>query len=234
MTTLSAPDPQQVSRRIVIAGLLMACGAVAAVKLQPHVRLSEMRGAIHLEEQVPSTFGEWRVDSAIMPVLPNPEVQARMDKIYTQTLSRTYVNRAGQRVMLTIAYGNDQNTDATAVHRPEYCYTSQGFQVQQRGIHTAKLAGHELRTVRLVAAMGPRIEPIIYWVTLDEKAILPGFERKLEQLSYGLRGNIADGMLVRISTVDRDEDRAFAINETFLAALEAALPANIRHRYFGS
>ena len=60
--------------------------------------------------------------------------EAIINKIYNQTLTRTYINPRGDRIMLSIAYGRDQS-DALQMHKPELCYPAQGFRLlnNQRG-----------------------------------------------------------------------------------------------------
>lgn len=38
----------------------------------------------------------------------NPQTQELLDKLYSQILTRTYVNAKGYRIMLSLAYGSDQ------------------------------------------------------------------------------------------------------------------------------
>lgn len=223
--------------RVAVLSLAMACTAVAAEWWRPTWRIAEHKPPIALARQVPEAFGEWRVDTSIVPVLPDPGVQKQLDALYSQTLARTYVDRAGNRVMLSIAYGSDQGSEATHVHRPEFCYSAQGFRVSEAGTRRIDLDGTPLTLQRLVGRLGPRHEPISYWVTLDESATLPGLGRKIEQIRYGLRGQIPDGMLVRVSAITTrgmDEAGAFALQERFLAALHQAVPAELRARYFGA
>ena len=59
--------------------------------------------------------------------------------------------------------------------------------------------------------------------------------RKLTQLDYGLRGQIADGMLVRVSSFGaKDEEGQFALQQRFLSDLYVAMPLAMRGRYFGT
>ena len=217
---------------LLAAGMLLA--AAAGEWMRPTLRLADQKSPIQLERQVPEAFGEWRIDRNIRPVLPDPSLQAQLDMLYSQVLARTYVNAQGQRVMLSIAYGSDQSNEATAVHRPEFCYSSQGFRVEGAGQGTLSLAGTQVPVARLVARLGQRIEPIMYWVTLDEAATLPGFGRKLQQIRYGLRGQIPDGMLVRVSSVSPVPAESFAVQQRFLEQLHTAVPAAVRPRYFGN
>jgi EpsI family protein len=230
----SAPLPMP---RVLVVVLLMVLAALAGEWLRPTYRLSEHKAPIALSTQVPEAFGDWKLDRSIIPVVPDPSLQAALDALYSQTLARTYINAKGQRVMLSIAYGSDQSNEATAVHRPEFCYSAQGFRVQVAG--TAELVIDKLKVPaqRLIGALGQRIEPIMYWVTLDEQATLPGLGRRLQQFRYGLRGQIPDGMLMRVSSISGSPaaaEEAFAAQQGFLTQLYQAVPAEVRSRYFGS
>lgn len=179
-------------------------------------------------------MGGWVVDASIIPLLPDASLQSKLDALYSQLLARTYVNAQGQRVMLSIAYGADQSSEATAVHRPEFCYSAQGFRVRSAGRHTLSFGPRQIEVQRLISEMGSRFEPITYWVTLDEHASLPGLSRKLDQLRFGLRGQIPDGMLLRVSTIGLSQAQSFAVQEEFLETLYRAISPAVRTRYFGS
>jgi EpsI family protein len=226
--------PPLPTRRLVVLGGAMVAAAAAGELLRPDRRLAEVKARIALEKQVPEAFGDWRIDRSIRPVLPDPSLQAMLDVLYSQLLARTYVNPRGQRVMLTIAYGSDQGNEATAVHRPEFCYSAQGFRVRAVGTTTLAIGQARVPVAKLVAQLGQRNEPITYWVTLDETATLPGVGRKLAQIRYGLAGDIPDGMLVRVSSVGSNEPEAFAMQKGFLDQMYEAVPADVRARYFGA
>lgn len=220
-------------RKVGLLVALMVLAAVAAEKLRPTDRLAERKARIELAQQVPEAFGDWQIDRNIRPVVPDPGLQAMLDVLYSQTLARTYVNKTGQRVMLSIAYGSDQGSEATAVHRPEFCYSAQGFRVQTLAKEQVNIAGTSVPVARVVARLGQRVEPISYWVTLDETATLPGFGRKLQQIRFGLSGQIPDGMLVRVSTISNSTEESFALQQRFLEQMHAAVPAAVKNRYFG-
>jgi EpsI family protein len=225
--------PQRVPLTIIVAFVLMVLGLGLSYLLTPRHKLADSLPPIVLESLVPKTFGGWREDVSIAQVLPDPTVQAQLDALYSQVLSRTYVNAKGQRIMLTIAYGSDQNSEATAAHRPEFCYRAQGFVIQDKGIERVALKDHSLTVRRLLGTAGGRVEPISYWVTLADRASLPGLSRKLSQIYFGLQGEIADGMLVRVSTVGLPLEEAYVLQDAFLASMEAAVPADFRPRFFG-
>ena len=220
-------------RRALIVGLSSVSAAALSEVLRPRQRISTKLPAIELDKQVPADFGDWSIDKSLVPILPNAEVQARLDVLYTQVLARTYINRISQRVMLSIAYGQDQGSDATAAHRPEFCYTAQGFLVKDLGEKVVQLNGHNIRVKNLYGRMSNRHEPITYWVTLNDTAVLPGLDRKLTQMRLGLQGYIPDGMLVRVSSLGENLPREFEIQHVFLTAFEQSLPEALRARYFG-
>jgi EpsI family protein len=221
-------------RRAVLFAGCSGAALAASAALRPHRRASEQLGRVDLDTQVPQEFGGWTIDKSLIPILPNPEAQAKLDKIYTQVLARTYVRSAGERVMLSIAYGADQGSDAASVHRPEFCYSAQGFEVRGLGQARISLNGHVIEVRRLLGTLGTRIESIMYWVTLSNRTVLPGVERKIEQVRLGLSGVIPDGMLVRISTIDSDLHHAFATQSRFASSLAQSLSKDVRSRYIGA
>lgn len=216
---------------VLVVGMVLAF--VAGELLRPTTRLAEIKPPIELEKQIPEAFGDWRLDRSIRPVVPDPSLQAMLDSLYSQTLARTYINNKGERVMLSIAYGSDQSNEATAVHRPEFCYSAQGFRVRTLSKETVTIGDTHVPVARVLAQLGPRIEPITYWVTLDEAATLPGVGRKIQQIRYGLKGEIPDGMLVRVSSFGASTEVAYQLQQGFLEQMYANVPADVRGRYFG-
>ena len=222
----------QTLRKPVLLGMLMLAAAALAVAATPTKRIADANSKIDLETTIPREFGDWKIDTTIIPLQVSPDVQAKLDKIYDQTLARTYVNAAGERVMLSIAYGGDQS-DAMQVHRPEVCYPAQGFEVIKEAVGTFATEYGSLPVKRLMAVMGRRHEPITYWVTIGDQATYVGLRQKLAQLRYGLTGRIPDGMLIRVSSIDVDEAGAYSLQEEFLRVLLGSLPPAERERMTG-
>ena len=221
------------AKAIVLAGL-MAQGAVAAEVTRPTTKVADLGESVQLERLFPRQFGSWRVDDSLPVILPAPDVQAKLDKIYNQVLSRTYVDATGRRIMLSVAYGGDQS-DGTNAHRPEVCYPAQGFELGGSRRGTIDLAdGTRLAVRDLTTHLGTRHEPITYWIVVGDSTVTTGMEQKLVQLKYGLRGLIPDGMLVRISSIDADSENAHALHREFVGELAAALDAESRRRVFGA
>ena len=219
-------------RRALLVAAVMFSGSGLAVALRPTRHMSDEIGFPNLEDIFPSSFGEWRIDTSLPLILPSPDVQAQLDKIYNQVLALTYVNAAGDRVMLSVAYGGDQS-DATSAHRPEVCYPAQGFAIRQNFSGTVRISGREIPVRRLMSQMGGRHEPITYWIVVGDEVVTTGIGQKLAQMRFGLGNVIADGLLVRVSTIDADMDRGHRVQSAFLAALGPELDRRFAPRVLG-
>ncbi len=100
---------QVLSFKHFVIGLFMLAAAGMALGLKPTEKVADAGPKVDLETLIPKAFGDWKIDETIVPLLVDPETQAKLDKIYNQTLTRTYVNSQGARIMLSIAYGGDQS-----------------------------------------------------------------------------------------------------------------------------
>ncbi|WP_342118557.1 exosortase-associated protein EpsI, B-type [Pseudoduganella sp. OTU4001] len=216
---------------LLLAALMLSSAAMTRA-LTPTARMADTQGRFRLEQLVPRSFGDWQVDTRVMPLQADPATQAKLDKIYNQTLGRTYVNRSGDHIMLSIAYGGDQG-DNMGVHKPEVCYTAQGFTVRDGAQGSLDTGFGPLPVKRLFATAGARKEPITYWITIGRKATMPGMEQRLQELRYGLTGVVPDGMLVRVSSIGSDAGAAYALQQEFVRALLQALDEPARTRLVG-
>ena len=217
----------------IFLGILMVSSGALTKALTPTKKIADQQEKIDLEIMIPTRFGDWRIDKSIIPLQVDAETQAMLDKIYNQTLSRTYVNSLGERIMLSVAYGGDQS-DNLAVHKPEVCYYAQGFEVMKTFADELLTQYGKLPIKRLLAIKGYRNEPITYWITIGNKAVLPGIDEKLQQLKYGLTGNIPDGMLVRVSSIDSDKNKAYQLQTIFIEDLLSAVNVYERTRLIGN
>lgn len=219
-------------RRAAIALAAMSGAAALAYAGVPTKKVADT-WETNLKEMFPPTFGNWRVDDSVPVILPAPDVQALLDELYNQVLARTYVNaKTGYRIMFTVAYGGDQS-DGTKAHLPEVCYPAQGFQVLDSSRLELEFLGRAVPVKRLVTKLGSRNEPLTYWLTIGESVSASILDRKLAQMEYGLRGYIPDGMLIRVSSIDRETAQAFDEQVVFLRDMAAGVPAQHRDRIFG-
>lgn len=212
--------------------LLMLAASGAAIVAQPSAKLANELPAIALESAIPRQFGSWReLPQGVVQVV-NPQTQELLDKLYSQVLTRTYVNADGYRIMLSIAYGSDQR-GAMQAHKPEVCYPAQGFAVEKNDAGSLVTAFGDIPVRRLFTTLGPRREPVTYWFTVGETAIQGKLQRRLAELRYGLTGRIPDGMLFRVSSIDPDLVQAYRYQDLFVDQLLAAVPLDERKRLSG-
>jgi EpsI family protein len=219
---------------LLAAGLGAAMGGAAllAQALVPRQRLADAPGRVPLAQLVPTRFGGWYEARDIRLVAPTPDVQQLLEQAFDDTLARAYRNAEGQLVMLSLSYGRDQHGEGN-MHRPETCYASQGFGVEhRRGDELGGVGRHRIAATRLMT-VGPRPEPVTYWLVVGDHAVRFGLERRLAALAHGLRGEVPDGMLVRLSSVEADSERGFALHDRFARELAAALPEADARRLFG-
>ena len=219
------------SWKFLLAGAAMVLSAGAALALKPS-RVHQDTAAFDLEGLIPPSFGNWIIDPSIVPIAPAPDVQAKLDRLYSQVVSRTYVDARGERVMLVVAYGGDQS-DALKAHRQEVCYAAQGFEVRNVLNENLRFREKTIPVTRVVAVRGPRSEPVTYWFTMGDRVVLGRLERLMVQLSFGLSGRIPDGMLVRVSSISTDSAQAFKGHEEFLSALLDGMPQGEIYRLLG-
>lgn len=224
-----------ISLKHLVIGIFMFAAAGMALALKPTHKVADGRPKVDLEVLIPQAFGDWKIDETIVPLIADPELQAKLDKIYNQTLTRTYINSKGERIMLSIAYGGDQS-DSMAVHKPEVCYPAQGFQILKRPVvsNFSIDSGASIPVKRLVATQGARIEPITYWTTVGDKVAVNGWKWKLQQMTYGLTGKIPDGLLFRISSIQADEANAYQLQDEFTRELLHAMSPGGRQRIIGN
>ena len=215
-----------------VALLLMVAALAAAQAWRPTAHLADTRAKVELETMFPKAFGDWRVDERMPVQLVSPDTQAMLNKIYNQTLSRTYVNQQGDRIMLSVAYGGDQS-DGTRAHRPEVCYPAQGFQILGKQDTVLNVGNHPLRVRQLMSRLGERVEPISYWFIVGNMVALSGTEQKLAQLAYSTRGLIPDGMLVRVSSINANTVTAYALHGRFIDQMNNAMSPAIQKQVFG-
>lgn len=210
---------------VVMAGMLASVAMAHA--LAPHEQ-SAVKTA-PFSTFVPERFGDWRA-------VPSPYLQISTalqegtgrsaEQPYDDELARTYVNRRGEQVMLALAYAHEQMQDVK-IHPPEVCYVAQGFTLTDRQPLTLRAAdGTAIEGRRFLARNGDRLEPVSYWVRIGDAMPVGGLAARTTIFRQGMQGRIADGILVRASSLitDRAEaGAAYELQQRFLQDLEATL-----------
>lgn len=216
--------------------LLLTCMLIATslgFLLKPTLKIAEQGARIDLESMIPKQFGDWHELTQKTAFIINPVQKEVLDNVYTQTLSRIYVNESGEMIMLSIAYGEDQRKD-TAAHFPEICYPAQGFKVTRNNIDVLAMGHHSIPIRRLETQLGlNRIEPVTYWIVIGNRVVVSGLARRLIELNYGVKGVVPDGMVVRVSSINADANLAYAIQDKFIDKLFQSIDSENRTRIFG-
>jgi EpsI family protein len=221
------------------AAFVVLASAAAAYELKPHELMAKANASIELETAIPTQFGAWKEVPGVGLVAPSdPEGYAQTDenssKVYTKELGRAYADADGHLIMLMVAYGPVQNYRLKA-HRPEICYTANGFRVSEKFGGTVRYGNDQSVSVtRLVTQRESRYEPLSYWMRVGNDVTTGIVDRQLVRLKYGLEGLIPDGALVRISTIGVDRDLSFKLQDQFIKQLLAAVDPASRKFLIGT
>lgn len=226
------PTVKKLSSTALIMSALMCGVTVAGIGVRPSAKAVDRGTAITLETAVPKAFGEWRELPDQNAQVVNPQTKELLDKLYSQILTRTYVNKQGYRIMLSMAYGDDQRGGLQA-HRPEVCYPAQGFKLGKVEEGTLPTSFGAIDVRRLTTELGPRSEPVTYWLTVGDQVIRNNFDKRIAQIRLGLTGQIPDGLLFRVSSIDNDPARAFGMHEKFASDMLTAVPVETRRQLSG-
>ena len=216
----------------IVLMVTMVAISLLSIKMHPDELISAFKGdEVQLSQVIPNQFNDWRIQDATARLV-NPRVEKKLNKIYAETLSRAYVNSKGEMVMLSIAYGKNQD-DSLGLHAPETCYGAQGFNINQLSKGRLDSTLGQLPVVRMLANKSGRIEPVTYWIRIGEKITYPGMKAKLEKIKYGLQGKVPDGLLFRVSTIASSADKnvlkeQYNIQTRFVSDLLLAIPASDR------
>jgi EpsI family protein len=143
----------QIVRVAVILAALMCGVSAAAILARP-----DAAKAIppELERNVPSNFSDWKKLPDNGALVNDPETVALLKKLYGEILTRSYVNKDGYRIMLSLAWGANQNGNLQA-HKPDVCYPAQGFKLlMMREDDKLATAFGGIDVVRLDTILGSR------------------------------------------------------------------------------
>lgn len=221
--------PQRLS---LVLAVLMASASLVGVAARPTVKTGQAAPRFKLEAIVPAQFGDWTYTPDRSVQVVNPQTQALLDSLYSQILTRTYVNARGYRVMLSLAYGDDQRGGLQA-HKPEVCYPAQGFKLLSNDAGLLDTGFGSIPVRRLNTTLGARHEPVTYWINVADTHVTNVFERRLLELKLGLTGQVPDGLLFRVSSIDETDSRAFDEHQAFVRELLKAVPDLDRKRLAG-
>jgi len=211
-------------RRKFLIGLLFCTAAGTAAWRQPRFKLDYL-GSEKLEELVPKNIGRWSFVAASGLVVP-PEDQLEK-AIYSQLLTRVYSDGQNPPIMLLLAQSGGQ-TGFLQIHRPDFCYTASGYKISALTPHPVQIGSHLVPTSRMDASIDGREEHVIYWTRIGHRMPTSWKGQKLAVAEQNLRGIVPDAILVRVSMISEDGDRAQSIIDDFIRSFVASIPANKR------
>ncbi|MFZ4688117.1 MAG: exosortase-associated protein EpsI, V-type [Polymorphobacter sp.] len=207
-------------RDLIMGGSLLAAVGGAAI-LQPRKRLV-LLGDRKLDDVIPQKVGDWQNFPSSDFVLPKSP-GSLSDRLYSQTLSRLYRSPTQLPMMVVIAYGAVQN-DLLQLHRPEACYAAVGYTISASRRALVDLGNSvELPVRELTAQTDSRMEQICYWTRIGDDLPTDGTEQRRVKLQQQLRGYLADGILVRMSTPAENSPAVFAQLTAFATAMVRAM-----------
>jgi EpsI family protein len=225
----------------IFAAVAVLATALCADIFVPNKLMASANRSLNLETMIPKEFGKWKYRPALGIVTPTEQgyVETKEQKdlaarIYSQEIGRTYEDKEGHSVMLLVAYGPEQNYRLKS-HRPEVCYTAQGFRVGNKTEHQLifKDDSLPLRISRLITQRETRYEPVSYWMRVGNDISTGIFDNQLLRLKYGLKGLIADGALIRVSTVGIPASQSFALQDEFIKDLLTSIPPDAQRFLIG-
>lgn len=215
----------------ILATVAILTTAVCGEVLIPRTLMASANPSLNLETMIPQEFGKWKyrptlglVTPAVPEYVETDEQKELAKRIYSQEIGRTYVDNEGHTVMLLIAYGPEQNYRLKS-HRPEVCYTAQGFRVWDKTEHRLAInqSSSSLTISRLITQRETRFEPVSYWMRVGNDVSTGIFDNQILRLKYGLKGLIPDGALIRVSTVGIPAAQSFELQDDFIKDLLASI-----------
>lgn len=215
-----------------VLALFMGISAIAGIASKPTMKVGAGAPSYVLEAVVPKAFGDWKEQPGTVVQVVNPQTKELLDKIYSQVLNRTYVNSSGDRIMLSLAYGDDQR-GALQAHKPEVCYPAQGFTVHANAEADVVTPFGPIAARRLITSMGQRHEPVTYWFAVGGTTVKGKLQQRLVEIRLGLTGQVPDGLLFRVSSLDDSPKHAFEVQNTFVSDLMGAVAPTDRARLGG-
>jgi EpsI family protein len=198
MTAIPA-NPLITSRRALLFGSLLGAAGIAAQMRRPLLRL-RASDPPRLDSIVPGRIGGWRQVAGGDLVLPG---EAPKSDFYDQELKRVYLSGDGApAMMLLIAYCARPQQGLLQVHDPRVCYPGAGFELQGEGSKILRLAdGQRLEAQSFTGVRPDRTEQVLYWMRAGDEITRPGQDQHLAIVKTMLRGQVPDGLLVRLSAL---------------------------------
>ncbi len=218
------------SRRTMIAGGLLTGTGLLANSRRPDKPLRMVKDA-KIDPLIPNKVGKWNYVASSGLVMP-PADQMR-DELYNAVLTRYYAAPDDLPIMLLVAYNGTQD-GMLQVHRPEVCYPAAGYDLVEQRVIPLKVDTNLTVPGHYISAKNAsRHEQLMYWTRIGNDFPTRWWSQHWAVAKENLKGNVPDGVLVRISTAAPDDKTAIAALLRFIPALVDTLSPTGRRLLFG-
>ncbi len=157
------------------------------------------------KDWLPDQAGVWQSLGAGDVVLPPPDTLS--GRLYDNLVTRVYQGDGGEEVMLLLAYNNRQD-GMLQVHRPEVCYPVGGFRLTRTQPSTLPLGSESVPSSQFTAISAGRTEHVMYFTRVGEEFPRTWAQQRTAVVQDNIRGIIPDGIMMRLSSLAPDHDRA--------------------------
>lgn len=224
---------KQISALVVMV-LLLSSQFLVAEWVIPQKEWYRYIGEPDYEALMPDQFGDWvRLNDDYTRVTVSPEIEQKVNELYTSTVTRIYQNDKTQNViMVSLAYGSDQMFP-NQVHRPDACYPSQGFKITDKSSGELAYESSQLPVSKLVAKRQFRTENVMYWIRLGNGVVNSTMDLHYNRIYLAAHGYRADGLLFRVSEISNDTTTSFDIQSNFVDDFLDALSVEDRKYFIG-
>jgi EpsI family protein len=113
------------------------------------------------------------------------------------------------------------------------CYPAQGFALLGKADAPIDTPYGSIAARRLSTSLGSRKEPVTYWFNVGDTPVSNQLEQRWVELRLGLLGQVPDGLLFRVSSIDDDTPRAYRMQDVFVLDLLKAVDETARMRLAG-
>lgn len=217
-------------RQLIMGGCLLGVASLAYARM-PEPGAEPLKPG-EFDASIPKKIGKWSFVTASGLVLP-PEDELS-DRLYDEVLTRVYEAPGAPSIMFLIAYSHVQD-GLLQLHRPEICYPVGGFSLTETKTSSLALgSGISLPVKTFSARASTRTEHVLYWTRVGEDIPSSWGRQRWSVVQANLKGQIPDGILVRVSVLGSDAGEAIAYVESFVRALIPALDPKTRMLMIGS
>lgn len=216
------------SRRNMLLGVALIGASAVGYARQPRPIVKPLPRD-GLDTLIPKRIGPWSFLTVSGLVLPPDD---NSDRVYDQVLTRMYTAPGLPPIALLLAYSSVQN-GLLQLHRPEICYPASGFKLSGTEPGRIPLPDRTIDVRRFSASGVQRKERVLYWTRLGREMPLDWLNQRLAVVRANLRGEIPDGMLVRVSAPYTGSTSVDPVLNLFVRDLAGALKPVGRRLVFG-